>query len=383
MRKISFNKLTFYTAYFMLNCSSMLSNVNFISPYIKYFRYFYLFLIVINIFLQNRTFKTKNIITIIATIGIVIAGILETGNSAIFIYLLFLIPLKKIEFKELIHNDFKIKVSLMLFVLMMYFLNFTDPYITHRTDGTIRNSLGFAHPNYLAVILLTLTLESFFLFYKEHKILVKTIYLCNLLFIYFVTDSRTTVFTLLFFCVLLFIFKTKKIDCNNRFTKIVTSNLFLVLFAISMISTMLYMNNNEFMIKINSLLNGRLYWNSVFLKKYPINIIGYDIQIVGTRLAKNSNLDMLILDNGYLNILYFYGFFGTIFYYYIFKKIVQQSVKEKNIIILLIIVTFLIYGVTENTFYKFVINPFIFYFINYINDKDKNIYLKEVLYETN
>lgn len=374
MKKININKFTFYLAYFLLISSSMLSNVNFISPYIKYFRIVYLFIIATNIFFQNTSFKTKNIITIFLTITLVLIGVFLTKNSAILIYILFLISLKKISFTDFIYKDFKIKLFLTVFVLIMYFLNFTDPYITHRIDGTIRNSLGFSHPNYLAAILLCLTLECFFLFYKKHKVLTNLIYICNILIIYFITDSRTTVFVLLFFYILLYIFKIIKANYSGKNIKLIFTNLFLILMISSLFLTILYINNNEFTLKIDSLLSGRLYWNSVFYNRYPINLFGYDIQIVGTRLAKNSNFDMLVLDNGYLNILYFYGIFGVLFYYYIFKKIIKQSLEEENIIISLIIVTFLIYGITENTFYKFVINPFIFYFINYI--KEKNNFLE-------
>ena len=71
---------------------------------------------------------------------------------------------------------------------------------------------------------------------------------------------------------------------------------------------------------------------------------------------------MLILDNGFLNIIYFYGIFGFVTVAYFFRKIFQDSINNEKIILTVLMIVYLLYGLTEANFYKLIMNPFMLYY---------------------
>ena len=104
-----------------------------------------------------------------------------------------------------------------------------------------------------------------------------------------------------------------------------------------------------------------------------------NIKIISTRLANSSAEDMLLLDNGYLNITYFYGIFGILVMHFIFARIFTDVIDNKREALFIILSIYMLYGFTETGFYKLNINPYILWFayLLYNNNKRKVAVLNE------
>ena len=359
MKKININNLLFYVSIFFIISYSYLSNVIFLSGVLKYFRIVYILFITLSIILNKDVFEKKSFFRYICIISISIACLITSTNSSIFIFLLFLLGSRKINFYHFIKVDFLIKLLLLLFVIFLYKLDLTNPYIMLRPNGLIRSSIGFSHPNFFSAVILNLVLDFIYLKFDKNKVLTITLLLLSNYLQYIVTDSRTTTVLLLFLTIILLLKDTtfSNIIYNNKIFKFLIKNSYWILFIISIICVLFYIDNNQLIIEFDKLLSNRIYWGKVFYNKYPINLFGNDITMIGTRLAHLQNINMLQLDMGYLNILYFYGVFGVVFYGLVFSRIIKENYE--NSIFVIVFIIFMLYGFTEASFFKLVINPFI------------------------
>jgi hypothetical protein len=87
---------------------------------------------------------------------------------------------------------------------------------------------------------------------------------------------------------------------------------------------------------VDELLQWRITFSRHYLMTYPVNLFG-----------NNLNSDVIVLDNGYVELLINYGLIFTILYAAAYIIISYRYLKKKMYRELLLIVCFSIYGITE------------------------------------
>lgn len=226
--------------------------------------------------------------------------------------------------------------------------------------GTIRSSMGFSHPNVFGAFILSISAE--YLYLREKKLNIFDITLIGVLsfLVGYYADSRTPQLSIILILIISIIIKNINLD-KIKIGKIIP-NMFFICAILSFISGSLYANGNSLMIKLNEIFTGRINFIAKFFEKYPINLFGNKIEIIGTKLSSETGVKPWILDNAYALILLRYGiiaFFMMGIYLNIFFK---KAWKNKEYMIVACMLVFLIFGLLESGIIKIAYNIFWLYF---------------------
>lgn len=284
--------------------------------------------------------------------------------------------LRNIRFRDFLICTTKSITVALLFSVIFFRNDYTYFSGTSRLGKDSRFYGGFFHPNILGEFTFIPSLSVVLLFFyyrntlkiKEKVFLILSFILS--LYIMRETDCRTTMIALIL--LLLLIVYDKIFKKFVKFKVVLTSVLILIVLLIGI----LYSSNLSFE-KIDRLLSYRLSFILTSLENLNKN----ETLLFGNGSYRNSEFnisDGVLLDNGFMNIIYQYGiitfFLIAIYLYYITIKI--RKVDQRNIIYILLLV-FLAYNVTVNALINlsslFNIYIYTIIFKKYIElKKDKN-----------
>ena len=284
-------------------------------------------------------------VVIIALVSIV-ANLVLTRNKALFFLLFTLIYASCFEFDDVVNTLFSTQFISLILIVTLSSLGLMHDYINNRVDGTMRHSLGFGYPTYLSQFVMFLIL--YYSYKKDFKISPEKLGLYQLLivFVYFLTDSRTEL--LVSECILICIFM-KSTGILGRFKNIVeffkkAFTVCIPLYPIrNFVNEMLYglifntMNVNGIVFKIaqklNNIFSNRLYQTFYDFKRYGFSLFGSNIDLVGYSLTK-GNEDAIIrsnfIDNEYMRILFENGWIFFIAFFTIAAIVIRYLYKNKK-----------------------------------------------------
>lgn len=284
-------------------------------------------------------------VVIVALVSIVVNLVL-TRNKALVFLLFTLIYASCFEFDDIVNTLFSTQFISLILIVTLSSLGLMHDYVNNRVDGTIRHSLGFGYPTYLSQFVMFLIL--YYSYKKDFKISPEKLGLYQLLivFVYFLTDSRTEL--LVSECILICIFM-KSTGILGRFKNIVEffKKAFTVCFPLypigSFVIVMLYglifntMNVNGIVFKIaqklNNIFSNRLYQTFYDFKRYGFSLFGSNIDLVGYSLTK-GNEDAIIrsnfIDNEYMRILFENGWIFFIAFFTIAAIVIWYLYKNKK-----------------------------------------------------
>lgn len=284
-------------------------------------------------------------VVIVALVSIV-TNLVLTRNKALFFLLFTLIYASCFEFDDVVNTLFSTQFISLILIVTLSSLGLMHDYVNSRVDGTMRHSLGFGYPTYLSQFVMFLIL--YYSYKKDFKISPEKLGLYQLLivFVYFLTDSRTEL--LVSECILICIFM-KSTGILGRFKNIVEffKKAFTVCFPLypigSFVIVMLYglifntMNVNGIVLKIaqklNNIFSNRLYQTFYDFKRYGFSLFGSNIDLVGYSLTK-GNEDAIIrsnfIDNEYMRILFENGWIFFIAFFTIAAIVIWYLYKNKK-----------------------------------------------------
>lgn len=282
------------------------------------------------------------------------------SKDTTFIRLAFLIVcMYFIEFNKFVKFDISLKVIILFTTIILNRFGIIPENIGYREDAiTKRYSLGFTHPNLLSLYLTTIMFEIFYILKDKYKILTTPFFIGIIIFINYITNTRTSMIilsTVLVFAILYSINK-KIFDkiFENKFVKILIYALPIILTAITIICTVLNNIDPNKVIVIDKLFSNRLKWYSVFLEKFNISILGQSIP---------DTLENVVLDNAYLKILLKFGIITYIIFIIFAILSKKRAYQNKNYVALVLILLLECYGLMETIVIVPTINIFLFYFM--------------------
>ena len=334
----------FYIAYFLFLIHSMCSKVVFLGTANKYIVYIVPCLLGFNILVQSQKYKLGSIIRIYALVVITALIYYLTGDEALFCAMLFIVSKKDIDFDKFLKKDILFKIIIMIFVVLCYKMNLTRDTLFTRSDGTIRYTLGFDHPNHLGLYLFSICCGLCYLHYGKYKFVDYLALLCSFLVCYFVCDSRSPQIGLAVLVIMMIITTKAKITIKNN--KLI-GLLPVILCIFSFVFTVLYIKNNPFAVKLDRTLNNRLYFSANFMEHYGINLFGHKFTYYGIKWHPLS-----ILDNSYMHLLIHFGISGLILFMTCSILLIKYAIKEKKYEIIVYLIPFLIYGIVERHIYE-------------------------------
>ena len=370
------NKKTiiFYLSYFLFIFSYMFSNVNMISNLTDKMRFFSLILMTLNIIIQSNKYSKKAFVMIILLCIFSIISYYFSKDISLLLLLLFIIGAKNIELKSFIKRDMYLKIVFTIIVVFLYYIGFTENFIISRATGSIRESMGFAHPNVFGSFVFSICCDYLYLKMNSKQNLKYIIVIIMLCVIYIFSDSRTSIISLLFLMAYDFFYNriNKKIF-DKKIIKHITKNVILYGLIFTLILTYLYQINNKIGVFINDNTSQRLAWISKFINAYNYNLFGHDFKIVGTYNSLQSGQNQWILDNSYVYLILKFGVLGFGIFYFFFRKLIEKLLSNKNYTLIIIILSFCIYGFMETGLFRLQYNSFLILFSLLIYDNNMNL----------
>ena len=360
--------LFFYLAYTFILLQAMFNNVPSLTPLYGIIDKLVIVLIFLTILFQNQIYRIKEIVWVVIIFAIVVISYFLSKDNIILKAIMLIIASKDINFKKFIKFDLVIKVIFCFIIIIFSQIGIAENYVILRADGTIRQSLGFSHPNALAAYWLSICCDYIYLAFNKNKII--KLFICTIItfIIGYITDSRTVII-----CVsLMIILLLYNNYLNNKIIKKIVIFLPYLLFALSLSSAYLY-KSSDLIKNIDRLLSKRIYYTEQYLQKYDINLFGQKIETVSTVQSRLLNISPQILDNSYIVLLLKFGIILLFCSCLLLSLRLKLSYRERDKLLIIILIIFMIVGLFENWLIKINYNPFILSFSSLIYRERKKI----------
>ena len=279
---------------------------------------------------------------------------------------------------EKIMNVALISISfILIFVISLRILNII-PDITEymtRTDGSVRNGLGFYVANVASYHFITITL--LYIFVRKEKITIVemiVMYIINLA-IFNLTKTRNSFLATNIAITLTILVKYIKSDRFYEIFGIISTASYILGAASIFLLTLFYGTGNELALKLNQLLTGRLKlaWDGLNTT-FGITLFG---QNISTHTGSYS-----VIDSSYINCLVVYGIIFFILMLIFFTTFVHFAVKAGDKYLVIVLFVLFYYSIFDGAWLMFGYDPFTAVYISimctaYPSLKDK-FYTREI-----
>ena len=276
-------------------------------------------------------------------------------TTMLFTCLIF-IGLKNIDINKTLKLMFWIRLIIFLLIIAFTLLGIlhNNSIIVWRNGVSIeRFSFIYSHPNSAHLNLSLIIFLWIYLYYDKINIFnIVTLEAINYIYYTFTLSRTGFLITSLF---LLFSYIYKNSDSIKKASLKFSKNIFIYLFFLTIILGLLF-NSGRFPIlkKIDYLMTGRLYYIGYFLKNIKIPLIG-----------KNS-YGKLMIDNGYMSLIYNGGVFALIWFGYLSSKTTHLLYNKQMYKEVLIIIILLTYSLSESYYMNIMLNFSLFFSTYYI-----------------
>jgi len=340
-----------------------------------YLRFFGLFIICLLLFISDFTKRELLVYFFICILLQVISLRTRFMNQAI--YLLATSMVVKNEKEDWILKAFMKSVLIsVLIVFLLYIFEIIPPRMTERWDGTIRNSLGFWHPNTTGALFLSLLLS--FVANKNNRIKLLTLFVwgTSFLIINYFTDSSTSIIlvSLIILYVLFLSFTSNFENILILITLKIFNYLVPFLLIFSYLISYFYNPENFLLRSLNHFVTSRIVFGQVFVREYPLSLFGRNLvfsspNTIGANIAETGHR---VLDNGYLHTLLSHGIIYTVLILFAFILIINKLYRRGFKYMPLAGIIIALYGFTEM---NFLILPFNFVLL--LGGRVLKIYLED------
>lgn len=346
----------FYLAYTFILFQAMFNNVPSVLPFYSIIDKLIVVLIFLTVLFQNQIYKIREIALVVVIFSITVISYLLSKDNIILKFVMLIIASKDLEFKKFIKFDLVIKIIFCCMIIIFSQIGVAGNYIILRADGTIRQSLGFTHPNALAAYWLSIFCDYMYLSLNRNKMI--KLFSCTIItfIIARITDSRTVIICVSLMIILFFY--NNYLNLNNKVAKTFIIFLPYLLFILSILSAYLYKSSN-FIKNIDHLLSKRIYYTEQYIQRYDMKLFGQEIETVSTVQSRLLNISPQILDNSYILILLKFGVILLAGGCLLLSLRLKLSYRERDKLLIIILIIFMISGLFEGWLIKINYNPFL------------------------
>ena len=288
-------------------------------------------------------FNTENVIESVAKI----ISVLD-----LFVMTIILLPLffKNLRFNNILFNTSCAFGVVLLFCTVLYKNDYLYTYGMGRLGGETRLLAGFVHPNTLGLFSFMCFMSSLIIFFyykdemKKNKMLIVYLFIILSSYLMIRSDCRTALLSsVLFVCLILFnriLYKKEKI-------KFILICLFIGILLLAILVNIDKISYDE----LNRILSYRL----TYIERAIEDLKQNNNLMFGRGAFRNENTfetGAVLLDNGYVNTIYQFGFvtftFVILFEIKMFLQIKQNNIGKEREIIWQCFIIFLIYAIADN-----------------------------------
>lgn len=358
--KIRPSNLIFYLGYILIVFSYMFSSVKEIGNYCESIQKASIILLTGNILIQSKKYtRNQLIIVLIITTALFASYFVAKSRTLLMVWLLIAIS-KNIELKKFIKYDLLIRILFLAIVVALYFAGGTDNYFMYRSNGTIRSSMGVAHPNDFGAYLMIICFDYIYLKQNNIKVIDYFILVAVSFIISFFSDSKTSQFSILLLVSIIIITNINKNRIfEKKIVQIIIKNIFVILTIFIICMSTMYKNNSEISKRFNKVFSNRVSLASKTLENYDIKLFGNSIKFITTKEALETKKTAYVLDNAYMNILMVYGIVAYLISMIASYLLNRKLLLEKEYKLLSIFIVLYFYGFNETGLFKIQFNSFL------------------------
>lgn len=349
---INIKNVIFFLGLLLIEFSYVSVNIILIQNYLNFIKLIGYAFLVLNIILSAREelYSGKKIFATSLILLISLVIFLKYQSLIILEIVLVAINCINKDFSKIVKYDMIIKIFLLITIITFYIVGWTNGnYEVIMRDNTIRNSLGFFHPNTLAMFFMVITFEYLYLNKSKMSIFKFLVVLVLSVIATKITDSRTSLYcTIGLIIAIIFNVKQRKKIFNKKFLNFIISNCFLIFLLLSFIISIMYLNGITYANKLDILFNNRISYQAFFVKNYPITLFG------------NNVIYDITLDNGYLKLLLNFGLIPAIIYAFIYLFNFKKGIQRDSVY-MVILIFILIYSLCESSMLYVSYNVFFLY----------------------
>lgn len=357
-----FIALAIYMIAKTIEISTIFNDISWMPQLMKVLRYVSYGIIAIKLIYDSIYTEVEivKILLIFILLGLVS---LHIDSNVLFCSFFFIIAARNIDIRKLLLGALWIQLILTIMIAVASQIGLVSDWM-YNIEGRNRHSLGYIYPSYIASIFFYMILAYMYI-RKEKLHLLETIMIGVLNCIIFVlTDSKTSFVLTFLAIVVFFVLKYYKKELkNNLISKLLYSYSVFGIAIISIVTCIVYNDENNFLVKINSFINNRLIMGHNALMEHGVSLFGEKIRWIGfgglgyTTSALKEEYNFV--DCSYVKVLLDYGIIFFVIMLSGYALVSYRAIKEKDRFLCNCILFMCIYSIIEPRIIEFGFNPFV------------------------
>lgn len=333
--------------------------------------------------LYTRTCKVGEAIVMATFTGIFLMARVVSGYALLGDVLLFILVLKDIPFQKIVKVYFA-TISFLLVVTIVASQNgMIENLVYHMADRRERQAFGVCYPTDFAAFFVWLGFSWIYVRKEKLKVLeIGLLFLAGIGVWYF-CDARLSAGILIISALMLAGIKLRQIyiECKGEGRTKVIPNWMqsIMIFAtpicvgIILFLSYFYSEQQVLMMKLNSMLSGRLSLGHLAFEQYNVKLFGQFIPMVGfgkSSLIYLKGAEYFFIDSSFLSILMCYGMFVFSCIIFIFTISSLRAKKQNDYYLVLLIALIAVDCMVEHHMMEIGFNPFLFLLLSGFNNMD-------------
>jgi hypothetical protein len=286
--------------------------------------------------LTQKRYKGSEIILLMVAVLIGCITFKESDDKRVLWFVIVLCASKDIEFDKTVKYSFNTMLFCCITFFILFKMGIIDETLVDSARG-VRHSYGLGHPNMFSAYYILLIIQYIYLHFKNIKFTNISVLIMGSFIVYFITKSKTGLFTAL--AVLMIVLLLKYVT----YKKINSSLIIIALIIGIVLFTIMPLIYNDSLSVINTMMTGRLQQANFYFQKYGIHLFGSNLNADLTSIYTHN-----ILDIGYAKMLINNGliYYLTIVIGYVLSMLKASKTRRYDLVALM--ACFIIYMFTEN-----------------------------------
>lgn len=353
-----------------------------ISPTLVAATYNVAFIIFITIAVIDFIYKPLNKKSLLfISIFLILSMVLYKISNRNDIYMMLVIGLA---FRDIDVNSFLLRDMInKIIVTIIVIGNVLPEIVFDETFFTVRQTLGFGHPNSLGMMVALISIELMYVTRNTKRAYIFSYIVATffVVFDFYVCRSRTSLMVLALALVCFVLLRLKVNIMKFKPIQIIIRNMYLICTGVSALLIYIYNSGTELGEKLNWIFSSRLNLASHYLNIYHLNLFGNNATISYEPTYIND-IFYYVVDMGYIWIPIIYGFLGVAMFATIYNLTLKKLFKDEKYHCVVLILLMFVFCFMENSFIRYRFNAFIilltFGFL-YFEDEEKEVYLNKYL----
>lgn len=294
---------------------------------------------------------------------------LRNDRTTLFIYGLALIAGKKENFKDICSITFFTNLICIIVIVLFSLIGILDLQIVNH-EGQKAYNFGFAYYSTLSFYVLFLSVLGYYLFCNV-KNKINIFYTCVIIGVTNYITYRLVTVRLTFICsillvLLILLYDGYNFKNNSRINYYISLCMYPSMLILSILLPFFF-QMNELGIKLDQLLNGRLYLGKMAFERYIPKLFGNLI------ITNNEANHYFYIDSGYIYLILGFGIILTVLVLSAYTLIGLKASEQKNSKILVWCIIVCIFSFVNNPLMDLAMNPLLFLgiprFIQFLHNK--------------